>query len=249
MFICMVYEQYFRYKQYDKFHEVSLAVTVVDIKEKYIENDTYKLEFFEVPPEYGEKVLKYLQDKHLKTSYPVKLYSGVLQKACHEFISKCNQIVEEKRHQVTPWLDVSAPISTQRVIALIKHKLTEEVTVVCNRETISPSDFLQNLTSYTCVSLCEHALMLAEQINTLLTWFHQEFTTYRSQNTDMGLSWYKVSDICVLQWLSEKNNHLTPPTTPLPALTLEPLFSDNNNMFDSMITDDHLPSKKKRREI
>jgi len=69
----MVYENYRHYKDYNKFHEISLTISQVNIKEKYIDKDDYKIEFFEVPAEYAEKVFRYIQEKFFKSLFSINL--------------------------------------------------------------------------------------------------------------------------------------------------------------------------------
>jgi hypothetical protein len=52
-----MYENYRCYRNYNKFHEIGVTMNQVKIKEKYIEKEHYKLEFFSVS---AKKVYKYI---------------------------------------------------------------------------------------------------------------------------------------------------------------------------------------------
>lgn len=172
MYLYLVYESFIRYKHYDKFYEVAITETTVSIREKYIDKDSYKLEFFELLQEYAEKTLRYIQDKFLKSSFPVNVRSGELQGVCKEFISRCKTIHEEKLRPPPPprALPVQMPAQQQqqqRAIALI--------IVVCNSDALTLAEFLQQVFVCSELQVCQHAMMLTEQVTMLMGWFHTEF--------------------------------------------------------------------------
>jgi hypothetical protein len=96
VYLYMVYENYMHYMAYNKFHELSLTTNQVEIKKKYMIKDKYELEFFEVPPEYAQKIFIYIRDKYIKSDFPFNVRSGELQSTLGTFIKKCNSIKEEK---------------------------------------------------------------------------------------------------------------------------------------------------------
>ena len=225
MYLYLVYEPFFRYKNYDRFY-VALIESTVTVRERYIEKDTYKLEFFEGMQAYAERVLQYLQDKFLRSSFPINIRSGELQAACKEFIAKCKAIYEEKQRlsalPPVPTPLFSAQTATQRVLALIRHRASEELTVVNNSEPVGTTEFLQQL--YTCavIQVCQQALMPAEQGTMLVGCFHEEFLHCRSGSSELNLMWYRASEQEVLRWLQQRSSQLALPQithTPAAAIT------------------------------
>jgi hypothetical protein len=95
-YIYLVYENVKRYKEYNRFHEISLTTSQVSIKEKYMDKDSYRLEFYEVPTEYAEKVLAHVKSKHQIDSLPVNIRSKHVQETCAKLVEKCNEIMREK---------------------------------------------------------------------------------------------------------------------------------------------------------
>ena len=59
-YLCIMYKNFKYYKKYNKFYEISFITNQVEIKEKYMDKDKYKMEFFEIPQEYEEKVINYI---------------------------------------------------------------------------------------------------------------------------------------------------------------------------------------------
>jgi len=150
VYFYIVYEPFFRYKEYDKVYEIDITSSQVDIKEKYLDKDKYKIEFFEITSEYSSKVMKYIQEKYIKSSFPINIRSGELQVTCMEFIKKCNDLMQEKLKDRIG-INNNMPLlltSPHKIIAMVKHKGTNEVTVVCNNDVISPNDFISQLTSH-----------------------------------------------------------------------------------------------------
>ena len=249
MYLYLVYESVFRYKNYDKFYEVALTETTVTIKEKYIDKDNYRLEFFELLQEYAEKTLRYMQERFLKTSFPINIRSGELQTACKEFITKCRAIHDEKQKVTAPpLLSVfqAPPQQPQhRAIALIRHKASDEVTVVSNNDSITPDQFMHQVFSYAMLQVCQHAMMLAEQVVSLVQWFHEEFSPQRSNNTEFGLMWYNSSEQEVLRWLQVKSSCFN-----MPQIT-SAVSDDFDSILEEMMVGDHSPQQrdnKKRRK-
>src|SRR6185312_2808532 len=136
VYLYVVYELYFRYKEYNKFHEIALTSNQLEIKEKYLGRDDIKIDFFGVATEYANKVLKYVQDKYVKASFPFNVKSGELQSVCSEFINKCNSLVTEKQQQCTVVYQQPQP-QEYKAIALVIHKTTNNITVVYNNNNIT----------------------------------------------------------------------------------------------------------------
>ena len=241
-YLYLVYESFFRYKDKEKFFEIDLTTDQLDIKEKYIDKDKYKMEFFEVASEYASKVLKYVQDKHIKSSFPIIMLKGELQSSCSEFIKKCNDLMMEKKrdnnpssHQ--PLLGVSQQQQQQqqhKAIALIGHRQTGDITVVCNSNTVSPQEFLTQVLNHVLLHVCQHAVMLAAQVDLIISSFQHDFQGSKSANSELSLTWYKVSEHDITQWLAMKSYSTSPPA-PLPAPPpLAPFNPDdyiNNNDY------------------
>jgi hypothetical protein len=150
VYVYLVYENYRRYRDYNKFQEIGITANQVKIKEKY------KLEFFSVPAEYVERVYRYIQEKFVKFPFPISVRSGELQCSCSDFITKCNNLQQEKAltltTNTTPLLltlpppppallliDAGTPHApSTKVIVLVKNKENEDVTVISS----DPSTFL-----------------------------------------------------------------------------------------------------------
>ena len=95
-YLYIVYENYKHYKDFNKFHEIALTTSQVEVREKYIDKDEYKVEFFLIPPGFADRVFKYIQNKFIRSTFPFNVRDGELQTTCTEFINKCNQIRQEK---------------------------------------------------------------------------------------------------------------------------------------------------------
>ena len=255
-YLYLIYESFFRYKDKEKFFEIDLTTDQLDIKEKYIDKDKCKMEFFEVASEYASKVLKYVQDKHIKSSFPIIMLKGELQSSCSEFIKKCNDLMMEKKrdnpsHQ--PLLGVSQQQQQQqqhKAVALIGHRQTGDITVVCNTSTVSPQEFLTQVLNHVLLHVCQHAIMLAAQVDLIVSSFQHDFQGFKSANSELSLTWYKVSEHDITQWLAMKNYSTSPPA-PLPAPPLTPFNPDdyiNNDYSDEVFqADNPLQHGKKRR--
>src|SRR3978361_1635496 len=85
-YLSIVYEDYKHYKKYNKFHEISLTNSQVEVKDRHIDKDHYKIEFFATPPGYFLKILKYIQNKFQISSFPLNVRKGELQAVCIDFI-------------------------------------------------------------------------------------------------------------------------------------------------------------------
>lgn len=217
-YLYMVYETYFRYKEYDKFHEVDLTDNQLDIKEKYLEKEKYKMEFFEVAAEYASKVFRYIQDKFIKSSFPINVRSGELQSACSDFIRKCNDLMVEKMKNNMPLFQQQQQQQHQqhKAIALVVHRETSNITVVCNSSSITPADFMQQLLNLVVLHVCQHAIMLAEQVDLIMSSFQGDFASVKSSSTEMGLAWYCTTEQVVAEWMA-RNNISTPKALPPPV--------------------------------
>src|ERR1700677_1967930 len=112
VYLYMVYENYMHYREYNRFHELSLTTNRVEIKERYMDKDKYELEFFEVPLEYAEKIFAYIKDKFIKSDFPFNVRSGMLQSTLGDFIRKCNSIKEEKASLSTSMTFSSIPLAS-----------------------------------------------------------------------------------------------------------------------------------------
>lgn len=184
---------------------MGLTESKVPIKKKYIENNTYKLEFFELPGGYEKRILSYLQEKHLKSSYPIRIKSGELQATCLEFISKCRELEKNKQESQLPVPpSLNNIVMVQRAIALIKHKQTQEVAIVCNSESMPSDDFIRQLFNMTAIVVVQHAILLNDQVSFLFTQFYNEFSSCKSTNSDLGLVWYRVDDSLVIVAATEE---------------------------------------------
>lgn len=233
VYLYLVYENYRHYKDYNKFHEISLTTNQVEVKEKYIDKDTYKMEFFEVPIEYAEKVFRYIQERFFKSPFPLNLRSGELQSACSDFIKKINSIRQEKGTSptityptITTTISSHLPLpsisslpqllplalslpspspSTHKLIALIGNKNNGGVTVISNGDNV---DFLHQISQHPTLQLLQHALMTVEEVDSITTSFYQEFSHLKMppQPEDFNLAWYRMSEQVVLIWLQGRNN-------------------------------------------
>ena len=250
VYLYLVYESYFRYKNYDKFYEINLTTSQVDIKEKYLDKDKYILQFFEVMSEYASKVLTYIQDKYVKSSFPINVKSGELQATCSEFIHKCNSLLQEKmRDNLSQSLaPMITPQLQHKAIAMVKHKETGQVTVVCNNEQLTPADFIDQLVRCLLLHVCQHAIMLSTQVDTIISAFMADFQCVKTSNTELGLTWYKTTEQEITQWLSVKNIN-TPSILPLTP----PLNTDELIVSDSLPQlfpfDDNTGNNKKRKRV
>lgn len=151
-YLYIVYENYRHYKEYNKFYEINLTTNQVEVKERYIEKDNYMMEFFEVPTEYAEKVYKYVQEKFIKSPFPINVRSGELQSTCKDFIKKCNTLKQEKNLSVSHIPESSGhplllppPLPTTKVIVLLSNKENGEVTVISNDDNTDNIMFCQQL--------------------------------------------------------------------------------------------------------
>ena len=243
VYLYMVYENYRHYKDYNKFHELSLTTNQVEVKERYIDKDEYKLEFFEVPSEYAEKIFAYIRDKFIRSNFPFNVRNGELQSTLIDFIRKCNSIKEEKASSATtsfspltsvipkllqpPPSSLSTPLSMNesKLIALIKNKNNGELTVVS--ETASPAQFFQQLSHYSSLQLLQHAIMPLSEVDGIINTFHKDFQHLKTISEDLNLPWYKMSEVEVLHWLHGRNNAssiVTPSQTPMTSPLSESFF-------------------------
>jgi len=247
VYFYLVYESFFRYKDMNKFHDINLTTNQVSIKEKYLDKDNYKMEFFEVAPEYADKVMKYMQDKHIKSSFPINMKAGELQASCSEFIHKCNNLMVEKIQQKSAPLMLQPPPLPEKAVAMIKHKETNFITVVCNSDMIVPSDFISHLLECMVLQVCQHAILLAAQVDTIVSSFNNDFRHMKTPSTDLNLIWYKTTEQEVTQWLKFKNA-----PDAVPVLSLSPNLDDfvvGDSVPELFFSPDETPSYKKRKAL
>lgn len=249
IYLCLVYENFRRYKDYNKFYEISLTTNQVVIKEKYMDKNDYKLEFYEVPTEYADKVYKYVADKFIMSSFPFNVRSGELQSATEEFIKKCVAIKQEKEKLAplpplpspSPLLLLPPPVTTFSTLALLTNKISEELTVVCSVEGLPPQEFFQQVAQYSFLQVLQHASLPSPQVDAALNAFHQDFQHFKTLSNELGLSWYKVSEVSVLQWW-QKREPVCPSTF---SPSVSPIITEANDediLLDDIIIADNIPS-------
>jgi hypothetical protein len=270
VYLCLVYENYRHYRDYNKFHEISLTINQVSIKEKYIDKDDYKMEFFEVPTEYAEKVFRYIQDKYVKSPFPINVRSGELQTTCGDFIKKINSIRQEKTttttlSSITPMITTTTITTTpppsphhhphhhhqplltlpahpptpsltppsHKLIALIGNKNNGGVSVVCNGENTPLAEFFHQISHHPTLQVLQYATMMAGEVNTIITTFHQEFQHLRFPLPDFDLSWYRVKEQEVLHWLNKRSvvNTTGTPTTTMADPPITPTTLPSESVF------------------
>jgi hypothetical protein len=239
MYLYIVYKNFKYYKNYNKFYEIALTNNQAEIKDKYIDKDEYKIEFFATPPEYSQKILKYIQDKFIKSNFPFKIKEGELQATCNDFINKCNQIIQEKSSFInynnnsnsnnispppllsiqyhTPPLIIESSFQKQKLIALFSNKTNNEMTVLCNNESmaISPSEFLNAISQMNTFQVLQSAIIPANEVDAIIHSFQESFHHLKTLSSDLQLPWYKISEQEVMCWLQTKKNF----ALPIPAVT------------------------------
>ena len=192
--------------------------------------------------------MKYIQEKYIKSSFSINIRSGELQATCIEFIKKCNDLMQEKLKDRIG-INNNMPLlltSPHKIIAMVKHKGTNEVTVVCNNDVISPNDFISQLTSHVLLHVSQHALMLSDQVDMIIGSFHSDFKGYKSLNNDLNLVWYKVTEEDITRWLASRP--ISPDASlPLP-LPLLPSFSTDEYITGDFVLSPGDPSKKRRTD-
>lgn len=252
----MVYEPFFRYKELHRFLEVDLTTSQVDIKEKYLEKDKCQLEFFEVIPEYANKVLKFLTDKYLKSSFPINIKSGELQGACIDFIAKCTELARERgmindtTTLPSPALIQQPPVkmitlpTQQKAIALVSHHSTRAFAVVCNNDSLSPQDFLSRLPNEPLLVVYHHAILEAASADEIMRRFHTDFQSSRCNNNELGLTWYTTSESEVLRWLNSRPSSSSSP----PEVFNTDIFIDDSlpDIFPSISMEHDYAAKKRK---
>jgi hypothetical protein len=198
-YLYLVYENYKHYKNFNKFYKIGLTKNQLEIKEKHIDKDEYKFEFFVVPEEFAETVLKYVRDKFVKVSFPLKVESGELQAVCTEFINKCNKHMQEKsnhglalpqQHQV-PLQQLPEPGAVQRQFILLGNNANGEVTVLYN--TVPFNTFIEQLSQFGGFQVLHNTVMSASDIESTLQAFQSVFHHLKTLSTDLLLTWYKIS--------------------------------------------------------
>jgi hypothetical protein len=202
-YLYIVYKNYKRYRNFNKFYEIELTVDQLAIKEKYIDKDEYKFEFFAVLPEFAQTVLKYLYEKFVKSNFPLKIESGELQAACIEFINKCNQHVQEKSKHATnhalaltqqqcqvllPFQEVS---TMQIQVILLGNKVNGEVTVFCS--TASLSALVEQLSQFGSFQVLDITVINASEVDCIMQSFQSMFSHLKTLSTNLQLLWYKIS--------------------------------------------------------
>ena len=260
VYLYVVYENYKHYKKFNRFYAIALTANQVDIREQYIDKDKYEIEFFAIPPGYVDKVFKYIQDKYIRSNFPINVKAGELQVTCKEFINKCSQIMQEKsnslpsdlvtynqalpsvtpsltlQHQVSNVSQYNAPLySLNKLIVLLRNKLNDEVTVLCNDDTLSPTVLLSYLHQINKFQVLQNAVMPTHEINDIISSFQQDFNYYKTTSIDFQLQWYKITEQEVLLWLNKRNSlpiKSTEVLSPLPPLQ----FDTNQFLSISMET-------------
>jgi hypothetical protein len=245
VYLYMVYENYRRYKDYNKFYEISLTDNQVLIKEKYMDKDDYKMEFYEVPREYAGKVFKYVQDRFIKSNFPINVRSGELQSACIDFIKKCNNIKQEKvatgleevtvakKASLLTLLPPPLLLPSSKLIALIANKATGELTVVHSVDTNSPPEFLQQISQYPSLQVLQCTSLALTEVDHIISAFHKDFYHLKSTSGDMELPWYRVSEVEVLQWLEQgRGLPITPALSSSPISPSEDISDGDTFLFD-----------------
>jgi hypothetical protein len=169
----VVYKNFKRYKDNNKFYKISLTANQIEIKKKYIGKDDYKIEFFATPQGFSETVLSYIQNKFVNSSFPINVKSGELQAACNEFINKCNQIVQKKSVSLLSY-QVQAPSSVvlpppqillsslaQKQIILLGNKTNGEITVLCDLVPLLVDEFSAQLSQFSAFQVLDSTVMSA----------------------------------------------------------------------------------------
>lgn len=226
VYLCLVYENYRHYRDYNKFHEICLTLNQVLIKEKYIHKDEYIIEFHQVPTGFGERVYEYIKDKFIKTLFPFNVKKGELQSVCIEFINKCREIQQEKSKLIEPLVPSASPSPPQlllgsapsmpiKLIALIQHSTQGGIAVVTNNNTLTPNEMYQQLCQQYAGTLqvLQYTTMTLEEVNAIIDSFHKDFHFCRLHHNELGLSWYKTTEAEVIQWLQKKNAKPPSPST------------------------------------
>ncbi len=242
-YLYIVYENYKYFRNFNKFHEIGLTTNQIEIKEKYIDKDEYIFEFFVVPFEYGEKVLQYVQKKFIKTTFPCDVLKGELQNSCIEFIKKCNKVLSEKNLN-SPFF-LSPPLLTnfekQKLIVLLSNKVNNEITVICNNETLSPTNLLVQLSQLNMFQILQSASLPSNEVDSIINSFQENFKYLKTSSIDLQLPWYNVSENDVLTWLKGKSTLMTITDTPPPLL-----FDIDDILSDEIMIDSNISKKRKK---
>jgi hypothetical protein len=205
IYVYLVYENYRCYRDYNKFHEIGITANQVKIKEKYIEKEHYKLEFFSVPAEYVERVYRYIQEKFVKSLFPIFVRSGELQSFCSDFITKCNNLQQEKAltltTHATPLLLTLPPpppapllinagtshAPSTKMIVLIKNKENEDVTVISSNPSTSFMAFYHQITQQPTLQVLQSICMDAKEVEEITRGFYVHFGPHKSSSQHFSL--------------------------------------------------------------
>ena len=230
VYLCMVYENYKHYRYYNKFHEICLTKNQILMKEKYIDKDSYIIEFFIVPVGFEDTIYNYIKEKFIKTSFPFNARKGELQAVCLDFIKKCQDIQEEKvkltqqPQSVTSSLMITPPLSPSsslsfKLIALIHHHMGG-ITLVTNNDDTTPMDTYQQLCQQVNIlHVLQHTIMVQSEATTIIEAFHKDFHHYQISHQEFGLVWYNITEAGVMQWFQKKLMAVPPSQPPIPSVS------------------------------